>query len=681
MMIDRYQLVSRHNPQMKEFNSLSPLSVGNGEFAFTVDVTGLQTFHQLYDKGMPLCTQSNWGWHSYPTPKELRDQKVKLKYYDTFGRQVGYHTSPDGQEEIFDWLRINPHRFHLGEIGLEMYLSDGRPVEPKDLKGIDQTLDLWQGIITSRFFIENIPVTVTTACHPQQDAVLVAAESPLISMGRLSIRFAFPYASHKLTAADWKQPEAHKTYTTITNNSVQWLRILDETTYYCTAKFTDPVSVIQSDRHLFYCKPAGESNRIEFSALFSEKAPRSEVVSFAQGLAASSNYWPSFWLSGGAIQLAESKDPRALELERRIILSQYVTAIQCAGSLPPQETGLTCNSWYGKAHLEMHWWHGVHFALWGRTHLLEKSLWWYDAILPKAKEIAENQGYKGVRWPKMVGPKGIDTPSKVAPLLIWQQPHPIIYAELCYQNQPTKDTLERYKELVFETAEFMVSFAHYDQEQDRYVLGAPLIPAQENHRPMDTLNPTYELEYWDHALRIAQAWRKRLGMDENPEWADVINKLSSLPVQDGVYLAHEKCPTTFTEFNIDHPSMLCACGVLPGRKVDQQIMRNTLKLVMECWHWDRAWGWDFPVTAMAAARVGEPEMAIDALFIDSVKNTWLPNGHNYQRPNLPLYLPGNGGLLAAVALMAAGWEGGPELNAPGFPKEWVVQWEDLQPLL
>jgi hypothetical protein len=38
--------------------------------------------------------------------------------------------------------------------------------------------------------------------------------------------------------------------------------------------------------------------------------------------------------------LAHSKDKRAIELERRVVLSQYLTAIQCSGSMPPQETGL-----------------------------------------------------------------------------------------------------------------------------------------------------------------------------------------------------------------------------------------------------------------------------------------------------------------------------------------------------
>jgi hypothetical protein len=48
------------------------------------------------------------------------------------------------------------------------------------------------------------------------------------------------------------------------------------------------------------------------------------------------------------------------------------------------------------------------------------------------------------------------------------------------------------------------------------------------------------------------------------------------------------------------------------------------------------------------------------------KNTWLPNGHNWQRPNLPLYLPGNGGLLLAIAHI---------VRENAFPKGWDVRHE------
>jgi hypothetical protein len=87
------------------------------------------------------------------------------------------------------------------------------------------------------------------------------------------------------------------------------------------------------------------------------------------------------------------------------------------------------------------------------------------------------------------------------------------------------------------------------------------------------------------------------------------------------------------------------------------------------------------MTAMAATRLGMPDKAIDALFMPIQTNTYLPNGHNYQDARLCIYLPGNGGLLTAVALMCAGWDGCKQTN-PGFPKngKWTVHWEGLQKL-
>ena len=163
--------------------------------------------------------------------------------------------------------------------------------------------------------------------------------------------------------------------------------------------------------------------------------------SFIQAKNNSRDQWKKFWNSGGAIDFFFFLDKRAFELERRIILSQYLTKIQCAGNYPPQETGLTYNSWYGKPHLEMHWWHAIHFALWGRAELLEKSLAWYQKVYEKAKQIAKRQGYQGARWQKMTDNEG-ESPSSVGAFLIWQQPHLIYFAELCYRhkNETTLNT-------------------------------------------------------------------------------------------------------------------------------------------------------------------------------------------------------------------------------------------------
>ena len=51
-----HTLVTRHNVELKQFDANSPLSVGNGQFCFTVDATGLQTFPEAFAETTPLGT-------------------------------------------------------------------------------------------------------------------------------------------------------------------------------------------------------------------------------------------------------------------------------------------------------------------------------------------------------------------------------------------------------------------------------------------------------------------------------------------------------------------------------------------------------------------------------------------------------------------------------------------------
>jgi protein-glucosylgalactosylhydroxylysine glucosidase len=712
--IDRYAFVSRHNPTLRKLEPHSPLSVGNGEFAFTCDITGLQTFPDAYKDAMPLCTMSQWGWHTKPMPEHLKGKELKLNEYETYGRKVGYMTLKTGQEELFDYLRENPHRLHLGQIGLMMTKADGAEAKPADITDVEQRLDLWTGFIHSHFRFDGVPVKVRTAAHPTIDLLAVGVESPLVSDGRLSIRLAFPYGSQSMQAADWTQPHKHRSQRIKgAGNRGVILRTLDDDEYTVEIFWTEALSLSSREEHEFILQGRGLT-ALDFAVAFSP-SPLTLVPApdAAKTFAASSSHWKNFWTNGAAVDLSGSRDPRAKELERRVVLSQYVTAIQCSGSTPPQETGLTTNSWYGKYHLEMHWWHAAQFALWNRFPMLERSLDWYSKVLPSARERARSQGYKGARWAKMTDPTGRDSPSPVGTLLIWQQPHPIFYSELAYLNKPTKATLQKYQAIVQETAEWMADYAHFDQKTNRYVLGPPFIPAQENHPARETWNATYELEYWRYGLKTANWWRQKLGQARVAKWDDIVAKLSPLPVGDGggrvssphvskgssnptgalphgratdttgIYLAHENCPQTYTERNHDHPSMLAALGVLRGEMVDRETMRRTLKKVMEVWDWPSTWGWDYPMIAMTAARLGEPAIAIDALMIDTPKNKYSLNGHNYQRPNLPLYLPGNGGLLYAIALMANGWKGAPAKKAPGFPSDgsWTVRSEGFTPAI
>ena len=194
--IDRQSLVTRHNVNLTRPDPLTPLSVGNGEFAFTADITGLQTFPDYHESGMPLGTQSNWGWHTLPSEEAGKLTDV-LEEYTVGSRKVPY--AEDGRSGAYSpagaWLRANPHRLHLGRIGLTFRLLDRRPVltgltapeKPlyvgaglptspyviedhtriEDIGNPTQTLDLWTGLLTSRFEVHGAKVTVETVVIPR----------------------------------------------------------------------------------------------------------------------------------------------------------------------------------------------------------------------------------------------------------------------------------------------------------------------------------------------------------------------------------------------------------------------------------------------------------------------------------------------------------------------------------
>lgn len=684
--IDRYSLVHRHIPSVTKPDPLSPFTVGNGEFAFTTDITGLQTFPEFYEKGIPLGTQSQWGWHSIPNSNDY-SLKQTFEYYDTYGRQVPY--ASDQNSKAGQWLRSNPHRLHLGRIGFKINKSDGEEVSLNDITNINQSWNIWEGIIKSSFSVEGSEINVETACHPEADQISVSIESELMSKERIGIAFDFPYGSLLWgkginDSISWNSIGKHSSVIiSKEKQSVAIERTLDSTKYFVSVRWKGKAEFIEVKKHSFLLN-ISDGKEFGFVCNFSKEKNGNKLPSVHETFEASILHWKNFWVTGGAVDLSESEDPRANELERRIILSRYLTAIQCAGSKPPQETGLTFNSWYGKFHLEMHWWHAAHFILWGHPEMLEKSLSWYEKIFSKAKEKAKRQGYKGVRWPKMVGFDGRESPSSVGVFLIWQQPHLIYFAELLYRYYNDESILKKYEDIVFATAEFMASYAHWDNKSNRYVLGPPLIPAQEIYKPDSTINPAFELSYWIYGLKTAQKWRERLGLPSIEKWKNVINKLSRLPENNGLYQNAENALNTFEDKinRHDHPTMLGASGMLPNESIDLNVMRKTLDEVMKSWNWETTWGWDYPLIAMTAARVGKPETAIDALLMDVQKNTYLNNGHNYQDERLPIYLPGNGGLLTAIAMMCAGWDGVPSIPAPGFPKngDWVVKYEGLSSL-
>jgi hypothetical protein len=723
--IDRQALVTRHNPTLTAIDRHAPVMLGNGDIGFTADITGLQTFRDQYSELAPLMTMAQWAWHSFPNPRGYTEQSGLVNVpvpgrgeqpYAWMRSWADAETNP-----AFTWLRANPHRFSLAQISLTF--ADGQALDFAKVADPRQTLDMWTGTLTSRFGYDGQPVEVVTRVHPTLDMVMVQIASPLVADRGLGVRVRYPAVS----------PAINPDTTTFESGGVQSLSMVSQTAQETrirrTIDHTTFNSAIAGDGRIrqvgetdFRIAPAN-GDRLTVMVRFDQADSNVPTPAYADAVTATATHWRAFWSDGGAVDFSGSTDPRAAELERRVVLSQYLSAVNGAGELPPQEEGLFSNSWYGKFHLEMHPWHSGWQALWGHADLLERSLPWYLGNLDNARAEAARHGVKGAWWPKMAGPEGRNSPSLVSPFIMWQQPHPILLAELVWRAEQDPAVLDRYGELVESTADLLASWPIPDG--DRLNLGTPLIPAQENYDPLTTVNPTFEVEYFRWALETAQQWRQRKGQPRRADWDAALAKIAPPPMKDGLYLPVETTPDFWETAasdacrrhasepqckNRDHPSFLMADGFIPGERIDPLAMRRTFEAVEANWDIRQTWGWDFPMMAMTAARLGEPDKAVDWLFADLKNNQWgptgmtprvhldehadelvpvsagaggvemtvNPDGPGYRRA-AETYFPSNGSLLMAVGLMAAGWDGSTG-HAPGFPKDgWTVRVEGLTP--
>lgn len=746
--IDRHALVTRHDLDWPSLEGQIPL--GNGNFAFNADGTGLETVG-----GNTMC---HWCWHSFPLPPGVKPSEIRPWATPDHGRMTQPLTSRD-PEPIYDWERLNPQPLNLGRIGFVN--AEGERLTASDVQMISRHLELWTGILTSHFNYLGQPVTVQTCVDPKSDTVAVQVESPLLRDGQLQVMLDFPAPAQNVGAwvGDYSRAAGHQTtLVRQTHGRLRLHRTIDDVQYdvvlsgqgvvtgrpavihpeiesarygadgggwtnvtaQVAAALRDQGSVtanndsfgdpalghpkrleikyrldgkertrnlsenetwnIGASLHQFIVAPAAGTGAMDFTCHFGTNAADAAANNFEQVKSACLISWPAFWNSGGAIDLSGSRDPRWMELERRIVLSQYELAVQSAGDNPPAEVGLTgTDPWCAKWHFEMIWWHLAHYALWDRWPMADKALTIYARVTPEARAIAKNFDYQGLMWPKSTGPNGFNDGYPIEMALLWREPHPIFFAELDYRLHPTPATLARWKNIVFGTADFMADYPKRNPVSGQYNLD-PVFPASEGQSSPLRTNTVFEIAYWHVGLEMAQQWRLRLGLSREPHWDVVASHLAPLPEKDGLYIFSNFRSDTFTTRTFDHVDNIGIAGMLPPfQGLDPATAKRTVEEVGRSWNWDATWGWDFPWMAMAAARVGDPKLAVDALLNSSVKNRYDGRGICTGGPGP--YLPGNGGLLYAVAMMAAGWDGAPTRNAPGFPTDgsWTVRWEDLKP--
>ena len=677
--IDREAVVKRHRVCTTGTLLKSPAQVGNGKFAFGMDITGLQTF-------VPFNTLSDWSWHSFPLPEGMRAEDYRPVAVETHGKKIAYELRNPDQPELSEWLTKNPHRYNLGRIGFRLLREDGTEAREIDLGNARQEIDLWTGVVYSRFELNRKEVKVRTVCHPDKDMIGVCIESELLNDGNMSIYLDFPYPDgryFKHYIGRYDTISGHtSTFEKLAPNSVRITRTMDDTHYYATLDWTGPATFSRESEkaHTFLLQPRHTST-FSFTCCFSPEpvADVTEPVASIERKSAAS--WEKYWRSGAAVDLSGSKDPRWLELERRIVLSQYLMRANESGLFPPQESGLVNNGWFGRFHFEMIWWHGVHYGLWNRMECFDNYLNVYKDFMPKALERAKSEGRSGARWPKCTGNFNREWPGSAHAYLIWHEPHPIYFAEMQYRQKPAPETLEKWKDVVLNTADYMADYLFYDKKTKQYVLGPPVVVVSENTDPLQTINPIFELGYFRYGLRTALEWADRLGLSEKrtKKWKEVLSKMAPLPVADGVYTTYEGIPDMWTKYTYEHPALTGVYGMLPGDGVDLPTFKRTLEKVSKEWQFNRIWGWDFPMLAMAAARTGQPALAIDMLMHPSAGFQFDEHGLATGGP-FP-YFPSNGALLTAVAMMCGGWDGS-EGEAPGFPKDgsWTVRYEGFVPM-
>ena len=192
--IDRHALVTRHNVVLAAIDRHAPVQLGNGDLGFTADITGLQTFPEQYSELAPLMTMAQWAWHSFPNPEGYTEEDglIAVPVAGRGEQPYAWMKSWDVAETnpAYTWLRANPHRFSLGRIGLTF--ADGSDPDFARIADTRQTLDLWDGSLTSRFTYDGQPVEVVTRVHPSLDMVMVEIASPLVASRGLGVRVRYP---------------------------------------------------------------------------------------------------------------------------------------------------------------------------------------------------------------------------------------------------------------------------------------------------------------------------------------------------------------------------------------------------------------------------------------------------------------------------------------------------------
>lgn len=584
--------IIKYNLKFNHIDSKNPVTIGNGDFAITLDQTGTQSLYEIY-KDIPLSTMSNKNWF-YKDKKDIKPSYVDGKAYMLFNLD---------NDPNYQINRQYPFKYSFMQI---LLYDNDKLIDINNIKDVKQELDLYKGIVTSSFnYKEKINKTISFI-YQDHDEFNFKLQSDNLN---LALKFNYP---------------------SYTKNGYR-LDILPNVLVK-----EDRITLLYDDKNSLSFKLKSSSNYqiVENTLIFDDNN-----VSFSLALdeIKEGKLLDEFWKCDNGIIIDNE------ELVKKMVLSKYLLHVNSTGIYPPQESGLTYNCWNSKFHLEMHLIH----SLWNiyNNHVgdLVKSFDYYLSIMPSSLKRASLNGYKGLRFPKMTGPDGEDSPSNIGPLLIWQAPHILFMLQEIYYLYNKENIIKKYEPLISGTIDFMISFLTLNDS--KYQMLDPLLEACESI-PLDRCqNPSFELEYWRYTLERQPKIDTVLYGHQRYDYLDITSKIITPKEDDGIYL---KTYGVIDKYDLykDHPTEGFLMSFFKSKIVDKEKMVKTIDYILKNMDLSSYWGWDFPFLGLSLLNCGEIEKSIEVTQLNTINNQYLYNGYNTSpRDDLKVYLPGNGAFL------------------------------------
>lgn len=585
--------IIKYNLKFNHIDSKNPVTIGNGDFAITLDQTGTQSLYEIY-KDIPLSTMSNKNWF-YKDKKDIKPSYVDGKAYMLFNLD---------NDPNYQINRQYPFKYSFMQI---LLYDNDKLIDINNIKDVKQELDLYKGIVTSSFnYKEKINKTISFI-YQDHDEFNFKLQSDNLN---LALKFNYP---------------------SYTKNGYR-LDILPNVLVK-----EDRITLLYDDKNSlsFKLKSSSKYQIVENTLIFDDNN-----VSFSLALdeIKEGKLLDEFWKCDNGIIIIDNE-----ELVKKMVLSKYLLHVNSTGIYPPQESGLTYNCWNSKFHLEMHLIH----SLWNiyNNHVgdLVKSFDYYLSIMPSSLKRASLNGYKGLRFPKMTGPDGEDSPSNIGPLLIWQAPHILFMLQEIYYLYNKENIIKKYEPLISGTIDFMISFLTL--KDSKYQMLDPLLEACESI-PLDRCqNPSFELEYWRYTLERQPKIDTVLYGHQRYDYLDITSKIITPKEDDGIYL---KTYGVIDKYDLykDHPTEGFLMSFFKSKIVDKEKMVKTIDYILKNMDLSSYWGWDFPFLGLSLLNCGEIEKSIEVTQLNTINNQYLYNGYNTSpRDDLKAYLPGNGAFL------------------------------------